>query len=120
MAQEDPKANWSKGRGVSRVLEHFKIIGARKLTKNDMDHANLNFRVFLALRDAKKYSLEHRNMEGNVILANLTILDPTAKTVHRSKIRFGRYRRAAPHRRDPRSDGQNTSLSTQKGRLKVR
>ena len=59
-------------------------------------------------------------MEGKAFAANLAILDPTAKMVLRSGIRFERYRRAAPHRRDPRSDDQNTSLSTQKRRHKVR
>ena len=59
-------------------------------------------------------------MEGKVIMANLAILDPMAKMVCRSGLRLGRYRRAAPHRQDPRSDGQNTSLSIQKGRHKVR
>ena len=44
-------------------------------------------------------------MEGKVSEANLAISDPTAKSVLRSGIRFGRYRGAAPHRRDPRSDG---------------
>ena len=43
---EDSKANWSKERGVCRILEHSKIIGARKLTKKDVDHARSNFRVF--------------------------------------------------------------------------
>ena len=46
LPQEDLKANWSEERGVFRVLEHSKIIGARKLTKNNMDHAKPNFRVF--------------------------------------------------------------------------
>ena len=58
-------------------------------------------------------------MEGKVSLANLAILDPKAKTVPRSGIRFGRYRGAAPHRRDPTSDGQNSNLSTLKRRHKV-
>ena len=58
-------------------------------------------------------------MEGKVLEANLPILDPTAKTVLRSGIRFGRYRGAAPHRRDPRSDGLNSNLSTLKRRHKV-
>ena len=53
-------------------------------------------------------------MEGKGLVANLAILDPMAKMVLCSGIRFGRYRRAAPHLRDPRFDGQNTSLSTQK------
>ena len=53
-------------------------------------------------------------MEGKVSYANLAILDPTVKMVRRSGIQFGRYRRVAPHRRDPRSDSQNTSLSTLK------
>ena len=58
-------------------------------------------------------------MEGKVSYANLAILDPTAKMVLRSRIRFGRYRGAAPHCRDPRSDGQNSNLSTLKKRHKV-
>ena len=58
-------------------------------------------------------------MEGEALQANLAILDSTAKTVLRSEIWFGRYRRVAPHRRDPRSEGQNTSLSTLKRRHKV-
>ena len=58
-------------------------------------------------------------MEGKESEANLAILDPTAKTVLRSRIRFGRYRGAAPHRRDPRSDNQNSNLSTLKRRHKV-
>ena len=78
--REDPKANWSEGRGVSRVLEHSKIINARKLTKNDVDHARPNFRVFWPTGQGKN-SLGHRNMNDNVSLANLAILDPMAKTV---------------------------------------
>ena len=58
-------------------------------------------------------------MEGKVSMANLAISDPTAKMVPRSRLRFGRYRGAAPHRRDPRSDGQNSNLSTLKRRHKV-
>ena len=58
-------------------------------------------------------------MEGKVSKANLAISDPTAKTVLRSGIWFGRYRGAAPHHRDPRSDGQNSNLSTLKRRHKV-
>ena len=52
-------------------------------------------------------------------LANLAISNPIAKTILRSGIWFGRYRGAAPHRRDPRSDGQNSNLSTLKRRHKV-
>ena len=52
-------------------------------------------------------------------IANLAILDPMAKMVPCSGIRFGRYKGAAPHRRDPRSDGQNSNLSTLKRRYKV-
>ena len=44
--REDPKANWSEKRGVFRALEHSKIIGARKLTKNDIDNVESNFRMF--------------------------------------------------------------------------
>ena len=51
--------------------------------------------------------------------ANLAILDPTAKTVLRSGIWFGRYKGVAPHRRDPRFNGQNSNLSTLKRRHKV-
>ena len=58
-------------------------------------------------------------MEGKFLSTNLAILDPTAKMVLCSGIRFGRYRGAAPHRRDPRSDGQNSYLSTLKRRHKV-
>ena len=58
-------------------------------------------------------------MEGKAFHANLAISDPMAKTVLHSGIRFGRYRGAAPHRRDPRSDGQNSNLSTLKRRHKV-
>ena len=58
-------------------------------------------------------------MEGKVLKANLAILDPMAKTVLRSGIRFGRYRGAAPHRRDPRSDSQNSNLSILKRKHKV-
>ena len=58
-------------------------------------------------------------MEGKVSLANLAISDPTAKTVLCSGIRFGRYRGAAPHRRDPRSNGQSSNLSTLKKKHKV-
>ena len=58
-------------------------------------------------------------MEGKVLMANLAISDPTAKTVLYSGIRFGRYRGAAPHRRDPRSDSQNSNLSILKRRHKV-
>ena len=49
----------------------------------------------------------------------MAISDPTAKTVLCFGIRFGRYRGAAPHRRDPRSDGQSSNLSTLKRRHKV-
>ena len=58
-------------------------------------------------------------MEGKVPLANFVISDPTVKTVLHSGIPFGRYRGAAPHRRDPRSDSQNSNLSTLKTRHKV-
>ena len=58
-------------------------------------------------------------MEGEVSQASLAISDPTAKMVLRSGIRFGRYRGAAPHRRDPRSDGRNSNLSTLKRKHKV-
>ena len=58
--------------------------------------------------------MEEKESEGN-----LAILDPTEKTVLRSGIRFGRYRGAAPHRRDPRADGQNSNLPTLKRRHKV-
>ena len=58
-------------------------------------------------------------MEGKVSIANLAISDPTAKTVLHSGIRFGSYRGAAPHRRDPKSDGQNSNLSILKRRHKV-
>ena len=58
-------------------------------------------------------------MEGKVSYANLAISDSTEKTVLRSGIWFGRYRGAAPHRRDPRSDSQNSNLSTLKRRHKV-
>ena len=58
-------------------------------------------------------------MEGKVSTANLAISDPTAKMVPQSGIRFGRYRGAAPHCRDPRSDDQNSNLSTLKRRHKV-
>ena len=61
-------------------------------------------------------------MEGKVSSANSAILDPTANTVLRSGIRFGRYRGTAPHRRDPIFDSQNSNLSTLKetqGRSKV-
>ena len=51
---EDPKANWSEERGISRVLEHSKIIGVRKLTENDVDHAKSNFRVFWLTERWKK------------------------------------------------------------------
>ena len=51
--------------------------------------------------------------------ANLAISDPMAKMVLRSGIRFGRYRGAALHRRDPRSDGQSSNLSTLKRRHNV-
>ena len=58
-------------------------------------------------------------MEWKESYVYLAILDPTAKTVLYSGIRFGRYRGAAPHRRDPRSDSQNSNLSTLKRRHKV-
>ena len=61
-------------------------------------------------------------MEGKVSLANLAILDPTAKMVLRSRIWVGRYRGAASHRRDSRSDGQNSNLSKKKtqGRISLK
>ena len=58
-------------------------------------------------------------MEGKITSANLAISDPTAKTVLHSGIRFGRYIAAAPHHRDPRSDGQSSNLSTLKRKHKV-
>ena len=58
-------------------------------------------------------------MEGKVSQGNLAISDPTAKMILHSGIRFRRYRGAAPHHRDPRSDGQNSNLSTLKRRHKV-
>ena len=42
-------------------------------------------------------------MEGKASEGNLAISDPTAKMVLRSGIRFGRYRGATPHCRDPKS-----------------
>ena len=58
-------------------------------------------------------------MERKVTLSNLAILDPTAKMVPHSGIQFGRYRGAAPHCRDLRSNGQNSNLSILKRRHKV-
>ena len=58
-------------------------------------------------------------MEGKLSYTNLAILDPTAKMVLRSGIQFGRYRGAAPHRQDPKSEGQNSNLSILKRRHKV-
>ena len=58
-------------------------------------------------------------MEGKVSKANLAILDQMVKMVLRFQIRFGRYRGAAPRRRDSRFDGQNSNLSTLKRRHKV-
>ena len=49
----------------------------------------------------------------------LATSDPTAKMILRSGIRFRRYRGAAPHRRDPRSDNQSSNLSILKRRHKV-
>ena len=46
--RKDPRIDWSEERGVSMVLEHSKIIVARKFAKNEMDHAKINFRMFLA------------------------------------------------------------------------
>ena len=45
-----PRANWSKRRGVCRVLEHSKIIGARSFTKIKVDHEIIKFRMFLTYR----------------------------------------------------------------------
>ena len=59
-----PKADWSKRRGVSRVLKHSKIIGARKLTKNNMDHTNLNFRVFLVYETLEKIVWDTETWRG--------------------------------------------------------
>ena len=99
-------------------MEHSKTIGAIKLTKNDMDHENPNFRVLLAY-GTRKNSLGYRNMEGKALYGNLAISDPAAKMVLRSGIRFGRYIGATLHRRDPRSDDQNSNLFTLKTRHKV-
>ena len=63
-AREDPKADWSKRRGVSKVFKHFKIIGVRKLTKNDMDHENPNFRVFLAYGTPEKIVRDTETRRG--------------------------------------------------------
>ena len=52
--QEDPRVDWSEERSIFKVLEHSKIIGARKFAKNKMDHAKTNFRVFLAYEALRK------------------------------------------------------------------
>ena len=62
--REDPRIDWSKKRGVSRVLEHFKIIGARKFIKNEVDHAKLKFRVFLAYRTLERIVLGTKTWRG--------------------------------------------------------
>ena len=46
------------------VLEHSKTIGARKLTKNDMDHATPNFRVFLAYGTPEKIVRDTETQRG--------------------------------------------------------
>ena len=57
-SQEDLKVDWSKEGSTSKVLEHFKIIGARKFAKNKMDHAKTNFKVFLAYETLRKIVLD--------------------------------------------------------------
>ena len=53
-SQEDPKVDWSEKGSISRVLEYFKIIGAKKFAKDEMDHAKIIFRVFLASETLRK------------------------------------------------------------------
>ena len=46
------------------VLEHFKIIGARKFTKNQVDYAKPNFRVFLTYGTLGKIVLGAKTWRG--------------------------------------------------------
>ena len=64
--QEDPRINWSEEKGIFRILEHSKIIGARKFSKNEVDHAKPNFRMFLVYGTLEKNSFGHRNMEWRI------------------------------------------------------
>ena len=53
-------------------MEHSKTIGARKLTKNNMDHANPNFRVFLAYGTLEKIIQDTETWRGQ----NLRLIWP--------------------------------------------
>ena len=44
--ERTPRPIGAREEALLGFLEHSKIIGARKLTKNDGDHARPNFRVF--------------------------------------------------------------------------
>ena len=63
-SREDPRANWSKERGVSRVLEHSKIIGARNFTKIEVNHEITNFKTFLAYGALKKIVPDTKTWRG--------------------------------------------------------
>ena len=46
LPREDPKANWDKEGVFSRILEHYKIIGAKYFTKIKVDQVIFNFEAF--------------------------------------------------------------------------
>ena len=72
MPREDHRANWSKGRGISMVLVHFKIIGARNFTKIKADHEITNFRMFLTYGALEKIVLDIKTWRGG----NLSLIWP--------------------------------------------
>ena len=51
---------------------------------------------YYGLQDARKNDFGHQHMEGKAFGANLAILNPMVKMVHRSGMWFGRYRQVAP------------------------
>ena len=55
--QEDSIIDWSKEKGISKVLGHSKIIGARKFIKNKVDHEKSNFRMFPVYKTLEKIVL---------------------------------------------------------------
>ena len=48
-------------------MEHSKTIGARKLTKNDMDHATPNFRMFMAYGTPEKIVRDTETWRGRYL-----------------------------------------------------
>ena len=54
MPWEDHKVNWDKEGGISRILEHFKIIDEGNFTKNKVNQIISIFGAFLVHRMLRK------------------------------------------------------------------